>query len=849
MEKNVAGQVVAFQMVSAADGSDVTTGTPTVYVTGDGGTQSTGTGAAAHEGNGCWSYAPTQAETNFDHAAFTMVLATAITQTVNVYTRPENFGALQIPADGRAQVDVREINGADTDGNNAVLSLKGLNIQADDGTIPVYVSAGATCGEEAVVIQSLRDGFDTMVVQKAGGSVTGRALAIIGAYQNTVEIVNGVGYDAVALDAVGAGRALALDGGIVGMRITGDRAVQLVGKATSSHGHAVDIVAGDIASAAAVKITGPATAAGNAVEVSSATGSALDLESDTAAPVVYIHDDEAGAKGVHINVPNSSSIGVDVDSHGPALDLDSSNDNAVDVASGSGSAVKLAGTVNALELAGGSQSAVWIQGAGGASNAAVHVQSPDKPAVYLEGWQGLHVKSIGATTGSDHFAVLLEAGEVGSALRVNGPTVLGSGMAIWAGVGGAGVALYGADASGALSGGPALAAYGGEAYGSGMGGNGWETWGGDSDSGEGGTGHRARGGSSDTGQGGLGGHWLGGDLYTSGTPGVGGKFEGDTTAADLVADEIANLVSRLGIPGNLGGGASVGDNLADMAGSGFNTATDSLEEIRDAVDVAGKVVRYGTAQAGASINTIVLDSGASSTDGAYDPAAIAILDGTGAGQCRLILEYTGATRTAVVDRNWKVTPDATSVFAIFADPGREHVNEGLAQAGAASTVTLNALASSADGAYVGQIIFIRSGVGEDQARVCTAYNGTTKVATVDAAWDTTPDATSAYVVLPDGLSDIRSVSGTAVANPTALVKPGADAALNEAIAEPSAGAPATTASVRLILSWVWMGLRNKGITDSGTNLKKWHNAAGVLLAKKPVDDNGTIYTEDEMVAP
>lgn len=73
-------------MVSATDGSAVTTGTPTVYVTGDGGTQATGTGTAAHEGNGCWSYIPTQAETNYDHVAFTMALTAAINQTVQVYT-------------------------------------------------------------------------------------------------------------------------------------------------------------------------------------------------------------------------------------------------------------------------------------------------------------------------------------------------------------------------------------------------------------------------------------------------------------------------------------------------------------------------------------------------------------------------------------------------------------------------------------------------------------------------------------------------------------------------------------------------------------------------------------------
>jgi len=86
VKKNVAGQVVAFQAVSATDGSAVTTGTPTVYVTGDGGLQATGTGTTTHEGQGCWTYAPTQVETNYDHVAFTFVLTGAINQTVQVYT-------------------------------------------------------------------------------------------------------------------------------------------------------------------------------------------------------------------------------------------------------------------------------------------------------------------------------------------------------------------------------------------------------------------------------------------------------------------------------------------------------------------------------------------------------------------------------------------------------------------------------------------------------------------------------------------------------------------------------------------------------------------------------------------
>jgi hypothetical protein len=85
MLKNTASQTVAFQMVSATDGNAVTSGTPTVYVTGDGGTQGTGSGTSTHEGNGCWSYVPAQSETNYAHVAFTMALTGAVSQTVQAW--------------------------------------------------------------------------------------------------------------------------------------------------------------------------------------------------------------------------------------------------------------------------------------------------------------------------------------------------------------------------------------------------------------------------------------------------------------------------------------------------------------------------------------------------------------------------------------------------------------------------------------------------------------------------------------------------------------------------------------------------------------------------------------------
>lgn len=184
----------------------------------------------------------------------------------------------------------------------------------------------------------------------------------------------------------------------------------------------------------------------------------------------------------------------------------------------------------------------------------------------------------------------------------------------------------------------------------------------------------------------------------------------------------------------------------------FNTALSAGQRLRL---LASNVIYSSTLpdQSTALSNTIVLDTGADSTDGAYDPALIAITSGTGNGQSRLILQYAGATRNAVVDRDWKIQPVAGDEFVILADPGREHVNEGLIRAGTSNTVRLNANASTDNNAYNGQIIFIRSGHGSDQARKVIAYNGLTQTATVDVDWAVIPNTTSAYVMLPTGAFD------------------------------------------------------------------------------------------------
>lgn len=70
MRRNVSGQSVTFAGISRLDGTPVATGTWAVYVTKDGGTQAAGAGTFEHEGNGQWTYKPTQGETDAASVGF-----------------------------------------------------------------------------------------------------------------------------------------------------------------------------------------------------------------------------------------------------------------------------------------------------------------------------------------------------------------------------------------------------------------------------------------------------------------------------------------------------------------------------------------------------------------------------------------------------------------------------------------------------------------------------------------------------------------------------------------------------------------------------------------------------------
>lgn len=127
--------------------------------------------------------------------------------------------------------------------------------------------------------------------------------------------------------------------------------------------------------------------------------------------------------------------------------------------------------------------------------------------------------------------------------------------------------------------------------------------------------------------------------------------------------------------------------------------------------------------------------------------------GTDTGLCYADLAY---TETLYKQIKLKVT--STGAIAHIEDlfPQRMPVlHSGTAQAGGTSQLTLASGASNKDDAYVGCYLRLSNntpaGVQGDCHKILT-YNGTTKVATVDAAWAGTPTSSTTYEVLvPESL--------------------------------------------------------------------------------------------------
>lgn len=149
----------------------------------------------------------------------------------------------------------------------------------------------------------------------------------------------------------------------------------------------------------------------------------------------------------------------------------------------------------------------------------------------------------------------------------------------------------------------------------------------------------------------------------------------NNNVSSILTDTGTTIPATLGTPTDLGGGATLADNNADMAGATFSSTTDSQEAIRDRGDAAWTTgsgsglspLATGTAQGGTA-STIQLAAGETFADDELNGNIVKITGGTGAGQARLIADYTGATDTASITPNWATNPDATSTYEVVEGP-------------------------------------------------------------------------------------------------------------------------------------------------------------------------------------
>lgn len=173
------------------------------------------------------------------------------------------------------------------------------------------------------------------------------------------------------------------------------------------------------------------------------------------------------------------------------------------------------------------------------------------------------------------------------------------------------------------------------------------------------------------------------------------------------------------------------------------------------------------------------------------------------------------------------------------------LHSGTAQAGSGSTITLAAGASATNDLYKGLLVKIVSGSGAGQARGIIGYVGSTKVATIDRAWATTPDNSSVYaleaadsVALDPNLNvTISAISSSALVD----IKNQAVAALaTDTYAEPS-GVPAATASLKDKIGWLMALARNK-ITQTATTKTVRNDGDTATVGTATVSDDGTTFT-------
>jgi hypothetical protein len=227
------------------------------------------------------------------------------------------------------------------------------------------------------------------------------------------------------------------------------------------------------------------------------------------------------------------------------------------------------------------------------------------------------------------------------------------------------------------------------------------------------------------------------------------------TEIEQAGSILAQILADTGTDGVLLAATATSAQLVDdiwdeiITGAFHNIVNSAARRLRA---IGAYAIHDGTAQAGTT-STITLAATADGTDGIFNRNLIVLTDNTGKGQTRTIVDYNSTTKVVVVDRDWRVSPDATTTYQIVPDDTPLTVDHGVARGGTATTITIRDYASSINDAYLCNIVTILAGTGRGQARLVGAYNGTTNVVTICGDdWGTIPDTTSVYAMMPYGVA-------------------------------------------------------------------------------------------------
>jgi len=137
---------------------------------------------------------------------------------------------------------------------------------------------------------------------------------------------------------------------------------------------------------------------------------------------------------------------------------------------------------------------------------------------------------------------------------------------------------------------------------------------------------------------------------------------------DIDASQYANQTAMLLT------GVGVGHGLSCVGGASGRDIDGFLDQ---------HTLHHGTAQTHGTAGEIKLATGANANDDYYNGCLVLLVGGTGAGQARVIMDYTGSSRVAVIDTHgttagaWVVNPDNTTEYVIIgvARPWSEYRGE------------------------------------------------------------------------------------------------------------------------------------------------------------------------------